>query len=99
MQFTTLLSIYVAIAGAVAAPTEDPLALVPACARSKLTAAFAVTGCTSPTDTACWCSNAVLKIAVTNIVGTTSICSASAHRKLIGDLWNDKCPDKTVHIA
>lgn len=49
MQFKTLLSIYAAIVGAVAADTEDPLSQLPACARSKLTAAFVATGCTSQT--------------------------------------------------
>jgi hypothetical protein len=49
MQFKTLLSIYVAIVGAVADGTDDPLSLVPDCARSKLTDAFVATGCTSQT--------------------------------------------------
>lgn len=49
MQFKTLLSIYVAIVGAVAADTDDPLSQLPTCAKAKLTAAFEATGCTSQT--------------------------------------------------
>jgi hypothetical protein len=49
MQFKTLLSIYVAIVGAVAADTDDPLSQLPTCAKSKLTAALEATGCTSQT--------------------------------------------------
>lgn len=51
------------------------------------------------TDIACWCSNTILKSAVTNVVGTKTICSTSADRQLIGDLWNEKCPDNLVHIS
>lgn len=54
MQFKTLLSIYVAIIGAAALDvavdiTDDPLSQLPTCAKSRLTAAFAATGCTSQT--------------------------------------------------
>lgn len=49
MQFKTLLSIYVAIVGAVAADTDDPLSQLPTCAKAKLTTAFEATGCTSQT--------------------------------------------------
>lgn len=51
------------------------------------------------TDTACWCPNADLKSAVENVVGGTDVCADAADRKLIGNLWNEKCPDNTVTIA
>lgn len=48
MQFKTLLSLAVAIVGAIAAE-EDPLSKVPECAKDKLTAAVEATGCKSAT--------------------------------------------------
>lgn len=48
MQFKTLLSLSVAIVGAIAAD-EDPLSKLPTCAKDKLTTAFEATGCTSQT--------------------------------------------------
>lgn len=49
MQFKTLLSLSVAIVGAIAQADEDPLSQLPTCAKSKLTTAFEATGCTSQT--------------------------------------------------
>ena len=51
------------------------------------------------TDTACWCPNADLKSSVENVTGGTTVCTDAADRKLIGNLWNEKCPDNTVTIA
>lgn len=48
MQFKTLLSMTVAIVGAIA-QDDDPLSQLPTCAKSKLTTAFEATGCTSQT--------------------------------------------------
>ncbi|KAK7696755.1 hypothetical protein SLS64_014244 [Diaporthe eres] len=97
MQFKTLLSISVAIVGAIA--QDDPLSLLPECAKSKLTTAFEATDCTSQTDTACWCPNKDLKTAVENVVDSTTVCGDAADRQLIGGLWNEKCSDNTVTIA
>jgi hypothetical protein len=55
--------------------------------------------CNSTTDTACWCPNADLKSSVENVVGKTEVCTNAEDRKLIGNLWNVKCPDNTVTIA
>ncbi|KKY32057.1 putative proline-rich antigen [Diaporthe ampelina] len=99
MQFKTLLSLSIAIVGAIAQADEDPLSQLPECAKSKLTDAFEATGCTSQTDTACWCPNADLKSSVENVTGGTTVCTDAADRKLIGNLWNEKCPDNTVTIA
>lgn len=55
--------------------------------------------CNPKTDTACWCPNADLKTAVENVVGKTDVCGSADDRKLIGNLWNQKCPDNTVTIA
>lgn len=50
-------------------------------------------------DTACWCPNKDLKSAVENVVGGTDLCASADDRKLIGSMWNEKCPDNTVTIA
>jgi hypothetical protein len=53
----------------------------------------------SKTDAACVCPNVEVRSVVQDVVSTTEVCPSADDRKLIGEIWNTRCPENAVTVA